>query len=572
MSESLHGIPASSGIAFGKAYKLIEPDLSFAQQSIENVDAELSRFHEAVFKAKQELEKIRFKVANDQGEDNATIFDAHLLALHDPELIALIENKVNDEKVNAESALTETTNWFIDSFEQIENEYMRERSIDLKDVSKRILAHLLGKSLPNLSFITEDTIVITTELTPSNIAQINQNYIKGFVTDIGGSTSHSAIMAKSLNIPVIVGTKKISTTVKQDDLLIVDGINGEVFINPTEEIQLHYLSRKARLQTKKAEWALLKNEATVTKDGHHVKLAANIDSPQAIETVIANGAEGVGLFRTEFLFMEGDALPTEEEQFLAYKTVLQAGNGQSVVVRTLDIGGDKILPYWKFPEEKNPFLGLRAIRLALKEGDIFRTQLRALLRASRYGNLKIMFPMIATLDELRKAKKILQEEKQKLIAEKIHISNEIEIGIMVEVPSTAILASTFAKEVDFFSIGTNDLIQYTFAADRLNENVAYLYQPYHPAILQLVKIVIDAAHQEGKWAAMCGEMAGDSGAIPLLIGLGLDEFSMDASSVLQARGQIKQLNKHEMSQLASKALQLSTAEEVKELVDIDLTI
>jgi len=349
-------------------------------------------------------------------------------------------------------------------------------------------------------------------------------------------------------------------------LIIVDGLNGEVHIQPTPEIVKKYKEIHRNLEMQKSEWALLKNEATITSDGKHVELAANIGSPQDIEGVLANGGEGVGLYRTEFLYMERNELPTEEEQYEAYKRVLESMDGKPVVVRTLDIGGDKQLPYLNMPLEMNPFLGFRAIRLCLEEQDLFRTQLRALLRASSYGNLKIMFPMIATLDEFRSAKALLMEEKQALVESGTAVSDEIEIGIMVEIPSTAILADQFAKEVDFFSIGTNDLIQYTMAADRMNERVSYLYQPYNPAILRLVKMVIDASHQEGKWTGMCGEMAVDEIAIPLLLGLGLDEFSMSASSILKARNQIKQLNQEELIQLAEQALKMRTAEEVVELV------
>lgn len=570
MPVSLHGIAASNGYAFGKAYKLIEPDLSFEKTTIENSDEEIQRFHEAIKNAKKELAKIREKVTNEQGEENAAIFDAHLLVLDDPELISTIENKINEEKVNAESALRETTDTYIQMFEQLENEYMRERAADIKDVTKRVLAHLLGETLPNPGLIAEETILIAVDLTPSDTAQINKQFVKGFVTDIGGRTSHSAIMARSLGIPAIVGTKTISSTIQQGDNLIIDGMNGEVIIHPTDEVQEKYKEKMTKFQAQQAEWALLKDEPTISHDDHKVELAANIGSPQDVESAINNGAEGIGLYRTEFLYMESTSLPTEEEQFQAYKVVLQGMNGKPVIVRTLDIGGDKQLPYLELPEEMNPFLGLRAIRLAFEKIDVFRTQLRALLRASTFGHVKIMFPMIATLDEFRKAKAILLEEKEKLTDEGISVSENIEVGIMVEIPSTAILADEFAKEVDFFSIGTNDLIQYTFAADRMNESVAYLYQPYHPAILRLVKLVIDAAHKEGKWAGMCGEMAGDPNAIPLLLGLGLDEFSMSASSILQARSQIKQLDQKAMRKLAEKALQLQTSEDVKKLLETEV--
>lgn len=565
MSLSLEGIAASSGIAFGKAYKLIEPDLSFEKKTVENSELEITKLHNSLKKAKDELSQIRDKVSELQGEENARIFDAHLLVLQDPDLLSAIREKINSEKINAASALYEVTASFINMFEQMENEYMRERSADIKDVTKRVLAHLLGKTLPNPGLITEETILITKDLTPSDTAQINKKYVKGFIADIGGRTSHSAIMARSMELPAIVGTKEASLKIKNGDNIIIDGMSGKIFVNPSKKIQEEYRNRQEKLDVQRAEWALLKDEPTVTKDNYKVELAANIGSPKDIEQVKANGSEGIGLYRTEFLYMERTSLPTEEEQFEAYKTVLHEMNGKPVIVRTLDIGGDKQLSYWDMPKEINPFLGLRAIRFTLEETTIFRTQLRALLRASHYGNLKIMFPMIATLDEFHEAKQILIEEKQKLQNENVPIA-KIEVGIMVETPATALVIDQFAKEVDFFSIGTNDLIQYTFAADRMNEYVSYLYQPYHPAILRLVKMVIDAAHAEGKWVGMCGEMAGDQKAIPLLLGLGLDEFSMSASSILPARSQLKNLSKKDMELLAEKALLMKTTDEVLELV------
>lgn len=565
MSLSLEGIAASSGIAFGKAYKLIEPDLSFEKKTVENSELEITKLHNSLKKAKDELSQIRDKVSELQGEENARIFDAHLLVLQDPDLLSAIREKINSEKINAASALYEVTASFINMFEQMENEYMRERSADIKDVTKRVLAHLLGKTLPNPGLITEETILITKDLTPSDTAQINKKYVKGFIADIGGRTSHSAIMARSMELPAIVGTKEASLKIKNGDNIIIDGMSGKIFVNPSKKIQEEYRNRQEKLDVQRAEWALLKDEPTVTKDNYKVELAANIGSPKDIEQVKANGSEGIGLYRTEFLYMERTSLPTEEEQFEAYKTVLEEMNGKPVIVRTLDIGGDKQLSYWDMPKEINPFLGLRAIRFTLEETTIFRTQLRALLRASHFGNLKIMFPMIATLDEFHEAKQILIEEKQKLQSENVPIA-KIEVGIMVETPATALVIDQFAEEVDFFSIGTNDLIQYTFAADRMNEYVSYLYQPYHPAILRLVKMVIDAAHAEGKWVGMCGEMAGDQKAIPLLLGLGLDEFSMSASSILPARSQLKNLSKKDMELLAEKALLMKTTDEVLELV------
>ncbi|GHH98385.1 phosphoenolpyruvate--protein phosphotransferase [Neobacillus kokaensis] len=563
----LQGIAASNGIAIAKAYRLVEPDLAFDQKTIENVSVEVERYRQAIEKAKAELETIRDRAKVDLGPDKAAIFEAHLLVLSDPELNTPIEDKIKTEKVNAEAALKETADMFVMMFEQMDNEYMRERAADIRDVTKRVLAHLLGIQLPNPSMIAEEVIIVAEDLTPSDTAQLNRQFVKGFTTNIGGRTSHSAIMARSLEIPAVVGTKTAVEEIDNGDLVIVDGLKGEVHINPTPELVEQYRQVHHDYENQKAEWAKLVNESTVSSDGHHVELAANIGTPNDLKGVVANGGEGVGLYRTEFLYMGRDQLPTEEEQFEAYKAVLVGMAGKPVVVRTLDIGGDKELPYLDLPKEMNPFLGFRAIRLCLEEQDIFRTQLRALLRASTFGNLKIMFPMIATLDEFRAAKAVLEEEKQKLVSEGQKLADKIELGIMVEIPSTAILADQFAKEVDFFSIGTNDLIQYTMAADRMNQRVSYLYQPYSPSILRLVKMVIDAAHAEGKWAGMCGEMAGDETAIPVLLGLGLDEFSMSATSILKARSLIKNLNKSDMEKLANEVLNMQTTSQVVDAVN-----
>ncbi|MGE8079387.1 phosphoenolpyruvate--protein phosphotransferase [Peribacillus loiseleuriae] len=567
MSTLLSGIAASNGIAIAKAYRLIEPELKVEKKSIENVAEETARFKAAVDMSKSELQNIREKAAEDLGEDKAAIFDAHLLVISDPELLGPIEDKIKSENVNAEFALKETADMFIMMFEQMDNEYMRERAADIRDVTKRLLAHLLGVQIPNPSMIAEEVIVISEDLTPSDTAQLNRQFVKGFTTDIGGRTSHSAIMARSMEIPAVVGTKEATKTIQNGDIVIVDGLNGQVHINPTPEIIEQYEKEAQAYEAQKAEWAKLVNEQTISKDGHHVELVANIGTPKDLEGVINNGGEGVGLYRTEFLYMGREQLPTEEEQFEAYKAVLEGLKGKPVVVRTLDIGGDKELPYLNLPKEMNPFLGYRAIRLCLDQQEIFRTQLRALLRASQYGDLKIMFPMIATLGEFRQAKAILEEEKQQLLANGVTVAEGIEVGIMVEIPSTAVMADTFAKEVDFFSIGTNDLIQYTMAADRMNERVSYLYQPYNPAILRLVKMVIDAAHKEGKWAGMCGEMAGDEIAIPVLLGLGLDEFSMSATSILRARSLISKLSKEEMEELSISVLDLETNEDVQAAVE-----
>ncbi|MCB5935076.1 MULTISPECIES: phosphoenolpyruvate--protein phosphotransferase [Bacillaceae] len=566
MSTWIKGIAASSGIAIGKAYRLVEPDLSFQKTTVEDSEKEISRFRDSLRIAKSQLEAIRDHAREALGPDKAEIFEAHLLILNDPEIVAPIEDKIKNEKMNAEAALQETTDMFIGIFEQMDNEYMRERAADIRDVRKRVLAGLLNVTIPNPSMISEEVIIVAEDLTPSDTAQLNRKFVKGFTTDIGGRTSHSAIMARSLEIPAVVGTKTATKDIQNGDFLILDGLSGEVHINPTEELIEEYKKKQADYEAQLAEWAKLVNEPSISKDGVQVELVANIGTPKDVEGALHNGAEGVGLFRTEFLYMGRDELPSEEDQFAAYKAVLEGMEGRPVVVRTLDIGGDKKLSYLPLPEEMNPFLGHRAIRLCLDRTDIFRTQLRALLRASVYGKLKVMFPMIATLNEFREAKKLFLEEKDNLAKEGIPTADHIELGIMVEIPSTAVLADQFAKEVDFFSIGTNDLIQYTMAADRMNEQVSYLYQPYNPSILRLVKMVIDASHKEGKWTGMCGEMAGDETAVPLLLGLGLDEFSMSATSILKARSLIRKLSKAEMEKLAQEALQKSTVEEVIELV------
>ena len=569
MKPTLQGIAASDGIAIAKVYTLTEPDLSFTKISVEDTDNEISRLEEALVVSTKEIELIKETALKNLGEEEAQVFEAHLMVLSDPELVGQVKDAITSQKVNAEHALKEVSDMFISIFAGMEdNPYMQERAADIRDVSKRILANLLGVKIPSPATIKDEVVVVAGDLTPSDTAQLNRKYVKAFVTDIGGRTSHSAIMARSLEIPAIVGTKEITSLAKDGDLIIIDGLSGDVFLNPSEDVVAEYRAKAEAFAAQQAEWEKLKDADTFTKDGHQVELAANIGTPKDLEGVIHNGAEGVGLYRTEFLYMDSHDMPTEEDQFEAYKAVLEGMNGKPVVVRTMDIGGDKELPYLPLPHEMNPFLGYRAIRISLNEPEMFRTQLRALLRASVYGKLRIMFPMIATLNDFRGAKALLLEEKAKLVAEGVAVSDDIQVGIMIEIPAAAVLAHQFAKEVDFFSIGTNDLIQYTMAADRMNERVSYLYQPYNPSILTLIKHVIDSAHKEGKWAGMCGEMAGDQTAVPLLVGLGLDEFSMSASSVLKTRSLISKLTLEEMKALADKAInECATVQEVEALVE-----
>ena len=569
MKPTLQGIAASDGIAIAKVYTLTEPDLSFTKISVEDTDKEISRLEEALVVSTKEIELIKETALKNLGEEEAQVFEAHLMVLSDPELVGQVKDSITSQKVNAEHALKEVSDMFISIFAGMEdNPYMQERAADIRDVSKRILANLLGVKIPSPATIKDEVVVVAGDLTPSDTAQLNRKYVKAFVTDIGGRTSHSAIMARSLEIPAIVGTKEITSLAKDGDLIIIDGLSGDVFLNPSEDVVAEYRAKAEAFAAQQAEWEKLKDADTFTKDGHQVELAANIGTPKDLEGVIHNGAEGVGLYRTEFLYMDSHDMPTEEDQFEAYKAVLEGMNGKPVVVRTMDIGGDKELPYLPLPHEMNPFLGYRAIRISLNEPEMFRTQLRALLRASVYGKLRIMFPMIATLNDFRGAKALLLEEKAKLVAEGVAVSDDIQVGIMIEIPAAAVLAHQFAKEVDFFSIGTNDLIQYTMAADRMNERVSYLYQPYNPSILTLIKHVIDSAHKEGKWAGMCGEMAGDQTAVPLLVGLGLDEFSMSASSVLKTRSLISKLTLEDMKALADKAInECATVQEVEALVE-----
>ncbi|WP_205271838.1 phosphoenolpyruvate--protein phosphotransferase [Lactococcus taiwanensis] len=571
MTTMLKGIAASSGVAVAKAYLLVQPDLSFETKTITDTANEEARLDAALATSQSELQLIKDKAVTTLGEEAASVFDAHMMVLADPDMTAQIKAAINDKKVNAEAALKEVTDMFIGIFEGMtDNAYMQERAADIKDVTKRVLAHLLGVKLPSPALIDEEVIIVAEDLTPSDTAQLDKKYVKAFVTNIGGRTSHSAIMARTLEIPAVLGTNNITELASEGQLLAVSGLTGEVILDPTEEQQSEFHKAGEAYAAQKAEWAALKDAETVTADGRHFELAANIGTPKDVEGVNDNGAEAVGLYRTEFLYMDAQDFPTEDDQYEAYKAVLEGMNGKPVVVRTMDIGGDKTLPYFDLPKEMNPFLGWRALRISLSTaGDgMFRTQLRALLRASVHGKLRIMFPMVALLTEFRAAKKIYEEEKAKLIAEGVPVAEGIEVGIMIEIPAAAMLADQFAKEVDFFSIGTNDLIQYTMAADRMNEQVSYLYQPYNPSILRLINNVIKAAHAEGKWAGMCGEMAGDQTAVPLLMGMGLDEFSMSATSVLQTRSLMKRLDSKKMEELANKALsECATMEEVVTLVE-----
>lgn len=569
MSKMLKGIAASDGIAIAKAYMLVQPDLSFSQVSIEDPESEIKRLDAAVAASSEDLKLIKQKAAENLGAEEAEVFEAHLTILSDPELMGNIGDKIKNDKVNAEAALKDVTDMFISMFEDMtDNAYMQERAGDIRDVTKRVMSHLLGVTIPNPALIDQEVVVVAHDLTPSDTAQLNRKFVKGFITDVGGRTSHSAIMSRTLEIPAVVGAGDPTTAISEGDMVIVDGINGDGIINPTAEEISTYEAKAKAFSDQKAEWEELKDAKTVTADGVHFDLAANIGTPKDVEGAVDNGAEAVGLFRSEFLYMDASELPSEDDQFKAYKAAVEGMNGKQVVVRTMDIGGDKELSYLPLPEEMNPFLGYRAIRISLDRQDIFRTQLRALLRASHYGQLAIMFPMIATVDEFKSAKAIYTEERTKLIDAGVPVADKLEIGMMMEIPAAVMNGDHLAKYADFFSIGTNDLIQYSMAADRGNEQVSYLYQPYNPSILRLIKMVIDSAHKEGKWAGMCGEMAGDQIAVPILAGMGLDEFSMSASSILKTRSLMKKLDTTKMKELADKAVSdCETNEEVIALVE-----
>jgi phosphotransferase system enzyme I (PtsI) len=561
----IKGIGASAGVAIQPVYKLEEVELVIPTAKTTDPEREKNILEQAVQKAKKELQVIREKTAENIDEEHAMIFDAHIQIAEDPEIKSQVHSAI-DNLDNAAFAYDNVTKMFVSMFENMDNEYFKERALDVKDVSRRVIAHILGVELSDPTLIDHEVIVVANDLTPSDTAQLNKKYVKGFITNIGGRTSHSAIMARSLEIPAIVGTKNILDQVENGDVVILDGLSGHVILNPTDDDKEQYQQKHAQYLKQVAIWSQFVDKASITKDGKHVEIAANIGSPDDMDGVLRNGAEGIGLYRTEFLYMNNDDFPTEEQQYKAYKAVLEAQPNNKVVIRTLDIGGDKHLDYLPMDEELNPFLGHRALRLCLERTDLFKTQLRALLKASVHGHLHIMFPMVATLNEVRQAKQILEECKIELSNEGVDYSADVKVGIMVEIPAVAILADQFAKEVDFFSIGTNDLIQYSFAADRMNQKVSYLYQPYNPSLLRLIKMVIDASHEAGIWTGMCGEMAGDQIAAPILLGLGLDEFSMSATSVLQTRHLFSKLDYDKMKEMALQCVNMKTHEEVQAYV------
>ncbi len=567
----MNTIGISPGIALGKVLIYKEPKIIVNKQKVENIAFEIDKLNKSIENGIVEVEELYEETFKIMGEKESNIFIAHKMMLKDPEFIESIIAKIKEENINVEWALSEVSNQYISLFENIEDEYIKERLLDIKDVSKRLLRILLEIKNVDLSSLKEKCIIIAEDLIPSEIAKMNKENVIGIVTELGGKTSHTSIMARSLEIPTVVGAKDITDIAKNGDFVIIDGKEGLILLNPSEEEIKTYTKKRKEYEEFKFMMKEMKGKESISKDGIKIEIAANIGIPNDIDEVIKNDGEGVGLYRTEFLFMNSAKLPTEEEQLESYKLVAERLEGKPVVIRTLDIGGDKHIPYLNLQEEMNPFLGYRAIRLCLNNTDLFKIQLRALLRASAFGNIKIMFPMISNIKEIRDSKRLLEEAKAELRSKNILFNENIEVGIMVEIPAVAIHSEIFAKEVDFFSIGTNDLIQYTLAVDRGNQNISHLYNQYHPAVLKLIKITIENGHKAGIWVGMCGEAAGDEKLIPLFLGMGLDEFSMSPSCILKARLIINNTSKKEIESKLDEILNLPTAEDVEIFIDKNIT-
>lgn len=565
----ISGILASPGIAIGKALLLQEEEIviNHAPISADDVSVEITRFFDARKKTSEQLEIIKDQAAETFGQDKADIFEGHIMLLEDEELEDEIISHIKDNKVTADAAINAIIEEQAIALESLNDEYLKERAGDVRDIGSRLLKNVLGVDIVNLGAISEKVIIVANDLTPSETAQINLDYVLGFATNIGGRTAHTSIMARSLELPAIVGLGDITTLVENGDMLVLDAVNNEIKINPTEKELTQVHKTRAEFLAEKAELAKLKELPAETLDGHHVEVGSNIGTVKDCAGAHRNGAECIGLYRTEFLFMDRDALPTEEEQYEAYREIVEAMDGKSIILRTMDIGGDKDLPYMDLPEEMNPFLGWRAIRIALDRREILRDQLRAVLRASAHGKLRVMFPMIISVEEIRKLKNAITHYKDELREEGVAFDENIEIGVMVETPAAAAIAHHLAKEVDFFSIGTNDLTQYTLAVDRGNEIISHLYNPMTPSVLNTIKRVIDASHAEGKWTGMCGELAGDENAAVLLMGMGLDEFSMSSISIPRIKRAIRKVKFEDAKKMADEVLQMPTASEISEHIE-----
>ena len=560
----LTGIGASEGVSVGKVLLFIEEEMIIPEVKTADstVESELTKLDEGLKKSKTQLIAIREKVKEKMGEDKAAIFDGHIMLLEDEDLIMEVQDKIKGEGLPAAKALSDGIEEYCAMISALEDPYLRERAADLQDIGKRWLKNILGIKIKDLSNLEPNTVVVTYDLTPSDTAQLDLENCVGFITEVGGKTAHSAIMARSLELPAVVGVKGVLSEVKEGEAVVMDGEAGVLFLNPAEDVIKEYNDKKEKIEKEKEELKKLITEEAITPDGRKVDIWGNIGSPKDVDAVIEAGASGVGLYRTEFLFMDSDHFPTEQEQYEAYKVVAEKLKGKPLTIRTMDIGGDKELPYLDLPKEMNPFLGYRAIRISLENKEMFKTQLRAILRASQYGQIKIMYPMISSINEIRKANMILEECKKELDAEGKVYDTNIKVGIMIETPSTAIIAYKFAKEVDFFSIGTNDLTQYFLAVDRGNEMVSSLYNSFNPAVLEAIQKVIDSAHDAGISVSMCGEFAGDKKATKLLLGMGLDSFSMSASSMLPVKKIIRNTNYIDAQKHRDIILQQNTSEEV----------
>ena len=567
------GIAASPGIAMGKAYILEKEEYCILEYKIkkEEVEQELKRFETAVENSKKDLGKIKKRVEEKMGEKEAYIFQAHLYILEDPLFIQDITRRIKRHRLNAETAVKRTLDVFEAKFASARAEFIRRKFGDVEDVGEHILRNLLKRPTRTLSHLEENIIVVADDLAPSDTASMQKGRIMGFATNVGGRTSHSAIMARSMEIPAVVGLRDITKKVEPGSVVILDGNTGLVIINPGSQQLENYRKKKKRFISHKKSLKILKSLPAQTLDGREVSLAANIAAPEEVELAVREGAEGIGLYRTEYLYMNRSSLPSEDEQVEAYKKVLEKAGSNSVIIRTLDLGGDKFISQFPVPAEINPFMGWRAIRLCLERVDIFETQLRAILRASRFGNGKIMYPMISGVEEIRKVNQILAGIKEKLRREGTPFAENVETGIMIEIPSAAVIADLLAKEVDFFSLGTNDLIQYSLAVDRVNEKVAYLYQPLHPSILRLIDNVIKCAHRENIWVGVCGEMASDPLSVLILLGLGVDEFSVAPTSLLEIKKIIRSTKWEETQEIAVKMLKSKTSHEAKKLAERKLS-
>ena len=565
----ISGILVSPGFAFGQALILKEDPILVSTKKIadDQIEKEIQRFIEGRNKSAEQLSLIKEKAEKNLGAEKAEIFEGHIMLLEDEELEQEIVSLIKGDKKTADAAAYSVIEDQAQALEALEDEYLKERAADVRDIGKRLLKNILNIPIVDLSAIDKEVILVAADLTPSETAQLNLDKVLGFITDLGGRTSHTSIMARSLELPAIVGTSDATSKIKNGDYVILDGVNNEIYLNPSEADIDKLKTFKDEYLQEKEELVKLKDLPAITLDGHQVEVCANIGTVRDIAGAERNGAEGVGLYRTEFLFMDRDSLPTEEEQFQAYKAVAEGMGSQAVIVRTMDIGGDKDLPYMNLPKEENPFLGWRAIRICLDRKEILHAQLRAILRASKFGKLRIMFPMVISVEEVRELKAELELLKSQLREESKAFDESIEVGVMVETPAAAVIAHHLAKEVDFFSIGTNDLTQYTLAVDRGNELISHLYNPMSPAVLNLIKQVIDASHAEGKWTGMCGELAGDERATLLLLGMGLDEFSMSAISIPRIKKLIRNANFSDTKALAEQALAQPTADELMKLVD-----